>query len=158
MTSPTAQGVFLNTSENFQVNEDELRYLLTKQTYQTASAVNLKETAIYQTVEIQTSQTWFNPSNVQNPRYGFRTVYSFNAIAAGATLVIPHGLQSVTLYTKIYGTCITDVVDYRPIPYSSDLVNTQIEINVDATNINITNGLLAPNITSGIVVLEYLKN
>ena len=157
MSGPSVQGVFIPTSENFQVSDEELRLVLTKQTYQTAFAVNLKETGIYQTVEIQTSQTWFS-SNPQQPRYGFRKVFQFGAIAAGGTLAIPHALTNVTLFTAIYGTCITDVIDNRPIPYASVAANSNIEVNVDAVNINLSNGAAAPNITSGIIVLEYLKN
>ena len=156
MSGPSVQGVFIPTSENFQVSDEELRIVLTKQTYQTAFALNLKETGIYQTVEIQTSQTWYS-QNVQQPRYGFRKVFEFGSILAGATLTIAHGIN-FTMFTSIYGTCVTDVVDNRPIPYASTAANSNIEVNVDAVNINLSNGAAGPNIVTGIIVLEYLKN
>ena len=156
MSGPSVQSVFIPTSENFQVSDEELRIVLTKQTYQTAFALNLKETGIYQTVEVQTSQTWFS-TNAQNPRYGFRKVFPFGSIVAGATLTIPHEI-TFTLMTAIYGTCTTVVFDSKPIPYASVAANSNIEVNLDSVNIYITNGAAAFDIVSGIIVLEYLKN
>lgn len=124
-----------------------------------ANAVNIREIGQYDTVELLTGQQWFTTGDGQTKRFTFRQVYVLPATAAGATTTIAHGITGQTLFTKIYGSCITNVVDYRPIPYASvSAVNKQIEINVDTTNINIINGASSPNITSGIIVLEYLKN
>jgi hypothetical protein len=131
----------------------------------TASIINVKQNGQFETTELLSGQFWFNPLVTQQsrqPRYGYRQVYSFGAIAAGATLTIAHGIVIVAgetlFFTAIRGSCLTAVPDWRPIPYSSaTLVTNQIEIRADATNIYIINGSTAPNITSGVVVLEYLK-
>lgn len=153
----TAPGVFVDTSQNFQVNDEELRIVLTSQNQLHASAINAKDTGIYSDVEIVNSQTFFNASNIRNPYYVFRKCFSLGAVAAGASTTITHSITGLTQCTRIYGTCITDVVDYRPIPYASVTANANIEINVNSTQITIANGAASPNITSGLVVLEYLK-
>lgn len=139
-------------------NQEEVKSLISERHRQIASVVNLKENAQYEDEELLTGQQWFTTGNNQTKRYTYRKCFEFGAIAAGATLNIAHGLTNVSFYTKIYGCCSTAVVDYRPIPYASTTaINQQIEINVAGLNIVIINGAASPNITNGIVVLEYIK-
>jgi hypothetical protein len=124
-----------------------------------ANNLNIREIGIFDLQESLTGEQWFTAGDPQKKRGVFRKVFSIGAIAAGVTLNTPHGLTNVTAYTHIYGTAITAVPDNRPIPFASaTVVTNQIEIRVDATNIIIVNGATAPNITSGLVVLEFLKN
>jgi len=150
-------GVYVKPYQNFQVDEEQLRILLNTINQKTASAVNLKDTGIYQTIEQVNSQTFFNTVNPQQVRNAFRKCFVVPAIATGATGTINHGITGMTIFTRIYGTCITDVIDYRPIPYSAITTTDNIEMNVTSTQIVIANGSTSPNITDGIVVLEYLK-
>ena len=77
---------------------------------------------------------------------------------AGAALNIAHGITNFVELTALYGTCITAVVDYRPIPFVSvAAANQGIQVLLAGANITITNGAAAPNITSGIIIAEYLK-
>jgi len=120
--------------------------------------VNRKQVGSYETIEQLTGQQ-FPGATPQEKKYTYRKVFNFGAIAAGATLNIAHTITGFTEFTHIYGACTTAVVDYRPIPYASATVVTQqIEVNITATNIVIINGATAPNITSGWIVVEYLKN
>jgi hypothetical protein len=93
-------------------------------------------------------------------RQSYRQIYPFGAIAIGATLIVPHGIRNLTEVVNVYGNCITDVPDFRPIPYASvdTDVTFQIELNVDYTNINIINGASSQTIVSGTIILEYLLN
>ena len=143
---------------NYQLEEDQLKTQLTRRDTQMAIALNFKTNGIFETTETQNGEQWFGPPGDQRKkRFAFRMVFSFGAIAPGATLVIAHGLTGVTMFTSIKGTAIT-ANDKRPIPYASaTLVTNQIEINVASTQINVINGATAPAITSGTVVLEYLK-
>lgn len=121
--------------------------------------LNNREIALYDLTERTTGQKWTDSTNLQVPKETFRFVFNIGAIATGATLNTAHGITNVTAFTRIYGTAITDAPDNRPIPYASAPgVNQQIEINVTSVNIVIINGAAAPNISSAIVVLEYLKN
>jgi hypothetical protein len=154
-----SQGAFLTTSEVFPEDNSQFLIKLTSLYTQIANAVNLREIAQYDLIEFITGEQWFTTGNPQKKRSTFRKVFNIGAIATGATSNTAHGLTGFTAFTHIYGTCVTDVVDYRPIPYASaTLITDQIEIKVGATNITIISGATAPNITSAIVVLEFLKN
>lgn len=154
-----AETAFVNIYKDFQVDDEQLRIRLTQIFTQYGQALNLKDIAVYDTVENQTGQQFFDPTNAQQKRLGFRKVFPFSSIVAGATLNTAHGITGETIFTRISGGCVTDVVDYRPLPYVDvAAVTNQISIRVDATNIIIMNGATGPTITNGIVILEYLKN
>ena len=147
----------LPTYEVFPEDDEELLIKLTDTYVRVATSTNMKEIAVYDTVQQSSGQLYFNQANAQQRRTGYRKVFPFGAIATGAILTIPHGLTRVTIFTRIYGSCVTNVIDYRPIPYVNEaLVTNQISIRASATNIFIANGATAPAITSGIAVLEYL--
>lgn len=161
-----SKTAFLPTTQVFS-KDDSQRLITHTSTYTDISqAVNIREIALYQDGQaIITGQQFSVAGDNQKKKYTYRKVYYFGAIAAGATLLIPHGITGLVQCTDIHGTCITDVVDYRPIPYSSTAaINQQISIRVFPSlpainaNIEIINGAGSPNITSGIVVLEYLLN
>jgi hypothetical protein len=147
--------------ENITFSEKQEQFLeqLTNEYRKAAKKVNEKERGFYpQELEILNDQRFFTLGDPQNYRSVFRKVFPFGAIAAGATLVIAHNIVAFTEMTRVYATCITNVIDYRPIPYVSVVnVNQQIGLVVTAANINILNGAGAPPITSGICVLEFLK-
>ena len=154
-----SNAVFLPTTIQYPKDPDELISRLNKAYEDTATRLNVKQIGIFDLVEFLTGEQWFTPGNPQIKRQTFRQVFNIGAIATGATSTTAHGITGITSFTHIYGTCVTDVVDYRPIPYSSvTALNQQIEVKVDATNITIINGAASPNITSCIIVLEYLKN
>lgn len=156
---PNTLGPFLPINQTFSQDQKAFWEQVTKSYADTARNVNIREIAIYETNENPTGEQWFTSGDPQVKRSAFRKVYEIGPIAAGATSTTAHGLTGVTAYTHIYGTAITAAPDNRPIPYASaTAVNQQIEIKVDGTNITIINGAGAPNITSGIVVLEFLKN
>ncbi len=157
-----SQGPFLPTSQVFPEDESQRLIVLTDNYISIAQGVNQREIGTYETVEQLNGQQFFNLTTPEKKRFAYRKVFSIGAIAAGATSVTAHGItgvNSTTVFTHIYGTCVTDVVDNRPIPYADvTSVTEQIEINIDGTNINIINGAAAPAITFAIIILEYLKN
>ena len=123
-----------------------------------SDVVNIKENGQYENTEILSGQNWFTVNDNQNKRTVFRQVYILPAIAAGATHTQAHNISSISLFTRMYGTCITDVVDYRPIPFTdTTAANLQISLRVVGANIEVINGAAAAPITSGIIVLEYIK-
>lgn len=154
-----SNAVFLPTTIQYPKDPQELINRLNKAYEDTATRLNVKQIGIFDLVEFLTGEQWYTVGNPQVKRQAFRKAFQIGAIASGVTLNTAHGLTGVTAYTHIYGTAITDFPDNRPIPYSSvTAVNQQIEIRIDATNIIISNGAAAPNITSAIAILEYLKN
>lgn len=148
---------YLPSTEYFPEDDDELLVKLATVYSNIAKAANIKEIGLYDVVEQINGQLFFDPANAQRKRTAFRKVFPIGAIAPGAVLTFAHGIARVVLFTRIYGTCITNVVDYRPIPYVNEaLVTNQVSVRASATNVFVANGATAPAITSGIVVLEYL--
>lgn len=155
-------GPFIATSTFFPEEFDEFRVKFLELYQNLANAVNTRDVAIYDLQEFLTGENWFTPGNPQIKRKTYRKVFILSAMGAGVTTTIAHGITGVntaTTFTHIYGACLTAVPDNRPIPYASvTAVNQQIELNVGAVNINVINGAAAPNITSGYIILEYLRN
>ena len=149
----------LDENISFSADWDQFLEQITNEYRKAAKKINEKERGFYpQELEIINDQQFFTNGNPQAYRGVFRKVFPFGAIAAGATLVIAHNIAAFTEMTNIYGTCITNVVDYRPIPYVSVVnVNQQIGLVVTAANINVINGAGAAPITSGMIILEFLK-
>ena len=154
MTTPNP---FLATNRNFDIEYRQMQILWHQLYTQMAYAINSREISDYLLSEIPIGQHFFKTGDPQATRAVFRKVFPIPATASGTTATLAHGIK-FTEFTNIYGTVITDVVDYRPIPYISvTAVNQGIELQCDTTNVYVINGAAAPNITSGIVVLEYLQ-
>ena len=164
MTFEPTNALEVALDENINFAEDWKEFLeqFTSTERDLARKINEKERGMYpEEQEILNSQKFFTAGDPRTFRSVFRKVFPFGAIAAGANLVVPHGVAVFTMLTRLYGTCITDLIDYRPIPYVSTVgVTDHIQVEVTAANITVTNGLGvgAPNITSGVIVMEYLKN
>lgn len=152
---------FLSTAETFPQDQSQLLVKMTSVHSDIANCVNIREIAQYEDdQQLLTGQQFSTPGNPILKKYVFRKMLYIGAYAAGATYNIPHGITGLVQFTHIYGTCVTDAVDYRPIPYTSAIaVANQTSIRVDnAGNIILGVGAGSPNITSGIIVLEYLLN
>lgn len=149
----------LDENVSFSENYSQFLEQITRRERDIARKVNDKERGFYpQELEILNSQKFFINGDPQNYRYVFRKVFPFGAIVAGAALNIAHGIANFVELTALYGTCITAIVDYRPIPFNSVVAANQgIQVLLAGANITITNGAAAPNITSGIIIAEYLK-
>lgn len=155
----SVQTPFLQTSQKFTQDPVELEPVLSKTYTQTATAVNARTIGLYETVQVSIGDRYFSSGDPQNRRQAFRKVFSFGAIAAGATLTIPHLITGVTQFVNTYGECITATPDFRRIPWASaTLVTDQIQATLTTVNIIIVNGATAPAIVSGIYVCEYLLN
>jgi len=164
MTTPLTRlnsQPFLITSRFFPPDLTLLQPVLNKAWIETAQAVNARVIGSFEPIENITGEKWFEESVEGQPirrRQSYRMFFRFGAIVAGVTLPIPYEINTLDEFTRIYGTCETDVIDFRPIPYASATVVTeQIELQVTPTVINIINGAGAPDIVRGIVVMEYLK-
>lgn len=157
---PNSNAFYLDPNILYpQTDENQFRVILRDAYYNTALCVNGREIAIYPLNEIINGNQYYTIGNTQKFRTVYRTCYNIGPIATGATSTTAHGITTFTEMVRYYGDCITDVVDYRMIPYASaTAVNQQIEMKVTATSIIIINGAASPNITTCSVTLEYLKN
>src|SRR6185295_5487472 len=155
-------GPFIGTSTFFPDDFPEFRAKFLELYRDLSNAVNTREVGVFDLVEFLTGENWFTAGNPQIKRKTYRKVFQLSATGAGVTTNIAHGITGVnttTTFTHIYGACVTNAPDNRPIPFASATVVTdQIQVLVNATNIVVTNGATAPSITSGYIILEYLKN
>ncbi len=167
MTSQTPSNVnqspFLPTAIFLPQEQEQMLIRLNTFLNQVCLFMNQREIANYDLkTEIQTGQRWFNTSTnpVNNPkRSGFRKVFTFGAIPAGANIMIPHGIPNFTLLTNVYGNATIGAGIWIVLPHvDQTLVTKQVGIVIDGTNITIGNGADATAIVSGVITLEYLRN
>jgi hypothetical protein len=145
---------YLRTSRDFPEDPQALRMELNKSYIDTSNAVNSRTIGLFPTNRPAVNgEEWFLTAFRQQ---GQRQVYPISV--AGGTY--PHGivLSQIYAFTRIYGTA-TDGTNWYPLPYvDATNATSQIEIYVDPTNIQIiAGGGSPPNITSGIVVLEWIS-
>ena len=178
MPSSGSTGNFIPTTQVWDVSEiyatevtspafKELLVRLYQNLNRQAVAVNSKDTGIYDTLECANGQAFFpNPlfdSTTQTypaVRQVYRKVVNFGALPNTALKTVSHGLTVTTGFTvtRVYGAA-TDPVNklFLPIPYSSPVLANNIELNIDATNVNITTGSNRAAYTVTYVIFEYLK-
>lgn len=157
-TSPEfSSGNFV--PENYVIPEDseQLQEFLKKTFEEHARFLNRKETAQFETVEVQVNQS-FPGANPQSKRQVSRKIFEFGALAVGGILNIPHLVTGTLDFTRIFGTAIT-AADTRPLPFNSTAAANQgIMLLVAGANIIVTNGGAAPALISGRVILEFMKS
>lgn len=147
-----SESPYLPISYDFN-NEPEVLPSQLNSTYSSiALRLNNREISLYDQQETLTGQKWTNPLNLQVPNQTFRKVFPFTA--AGSTA---HNISSLTQVLGWGG--FTDGTNfYGAIHGSNVAIAGQVSFYVTPTNIVILSGAGAPSITSGIIVLEYLKN
>ncbi len=157
-TAPdSSTGNFI--SENYVIPEEpEKMQEFLKQTLENiARFINRKDTAQYETIEVQNNQT-FPGTDPQNKKQAYRKIFEFADIAVGATLNILHNITNLVETTKWSGNFIT-AADERPLPYADEAVVTnQVSVKRIGANYVIINGATAPAIISGRLIVDFLKN
>jgi hypothetical protein len=152
------------------VNSPEFKELLVR-LYQNvnniANVLNLKDTGYYTTQEFVNGQSYFpnplfNSSTAPTATYRqvFRTTVNFGALPNTGTKSVAHNINVTNgfTFTRIYATA-SDVSGntYIPIPYVDVLTGNDIQLYVDATNVNIITTSDRTNYTACYVVVEYIK-
>lgn len=146
----------------------ELLVILYQNINTIALNLNIRDAGYYVESEFINGQAWFpNPAlsstTTASPvlRQVFRLVINFGALPNTGTKSVAHGLTITAGYsfTRIYATASDPIgKNYIPIPYASPTDANEIEINVDATNVNITTGSDRTAFTICYVILEYIKS
>lgn len=156
MNNIVNQVAFLRSSREFPEEIKGLAFQCNKSYVDIANTVNARIIGIFSTnFPAITGESWFISG--ARRQQTLRQVYLFGAIAAGGSLAINILVGKFT-FTRIFGTCITDLPDQRPIPYASVAANSNIDIRVTSTQIIISVGAASPNIISGIIDLEWLSS
>lgn len=147
----------------------ELRELLVR-LYQNLNImslnVNIKDVGYYPTSPFMNGQLFFpnpnlNSSSSTSPDYRpvFRKVVICGALPNAGLKTIPHYLpiNSGVTATRIYGAASdTTGLTYIPLPYASPTLANNIELSVDANNVNITTGANRTNYNMSYVIIEYI--
>lgn len=173
----TLTGAFVPTTNIWDVSQiyeidvqsPEFKELLVR-LYQNVNIIslnlNIKDTGYYDNSIFMNGQLWFpNPAltsaSTTQPDFRpvFRKVINFGALPNTAPKSVAHGLtvNSTTTFTRIYATASDTIgFTYIPIPYASPTLANNIELSVDANNVNITTGADRTNYNVCYVVLEYI--
>ena len=153
------ESPFLITSRKFPVSDPlDNENVLTKSYTEVATAVNARTIGLYETVAMTTGNRYFSTGDPTDRRQSLRKVFALDEIAAGGSSTFAHEISNIVECTHIYGTCITDVPDFRPIPYvDASGGGDDIGIRVTSSQI-IINNPGAITIQSGMIILEYLTS
>lgn len=148
-----------------QFPNDDLRELANQSDHayiDIASKVNLRTIGLFAVnYPMVTGEQWYLQGQSKNQQT-LRQIYVFGTVLPGTELDIPTGITNFIEFTRIYGTCITNIPDYRPLPYvDQGLVTNNINILVGTVagqlQIRILPGATSATITSGTIVLEWLS-
>lgn len=131
-----------------------------------STAVNARDSGIYDTEEFVNGQSYFAATAISSRtnstsvrRQVFRKVVNFGALPNNTTKSVAHGITVTAgvTFTRIYGSATQPSTKFLPIPYSSATAADIIELYVDGTNVSIKTGKDMTAFTACYVVLEYLK-
>lgn len=155
---------YLPNSQTFSEDDDQFLIQITNRDRDIARHINIREIASYDMVDLPTGQQWFTAGNPQIKRGGFRKVIPFGAYSPGTNNTIAHGIIGIVTFTLIIGTALTTTdigtgLITLPLPYVNVTnVTAGIDLKADPVNIYLDVGAASFTLTSGLVILEYLKN
>ncbi len=179
MAGGNSTGAFVPTTNVWDVTEiystdvtsPEFKELLVRM-YQNlnimSQVLNIKDSGYYSLLEFVNGQKFFinpalNSTTSTQPTYRqvFRTTVNFGALPNTGTKSVAHNIAPTTnfSFTRLYGAASDQAgKNYIPIPYASASGADNIELNADATNVNITTASDRTAFTLCYVVLEYIKS
>lgn len=139
----------------------EAQGFFTEQLKRISEGVNVRDIALYIENEVLTGGQYVPSSNdTTSLRSVFRKTINFGSLPNTSTKSVAHGLSIDNRFTLVQLiAAATDPVSFTSvsIPYASATSTDVIEINIDATNINITTSKDYSSYTRCFVTLEFLK-
>jgi len=151
----------LPISIEYPQNSSLLQVINTETYKRTANAVNTKVSGLYLPQEIASFKQYFTPSDPMQNRAVYRKVIDFGTLPNAGTKSVAHGIafDANSSLTHLYAAATDPVaLIYIPIPYASPTLANNIEIYLDAANVNIVTGSNRTAFTICYVVIEWLKN
>ena len=161
------QSAYLPPNISIRETWVEARLILIDYLVRTADAINTREVAQYidgnvsggiNISQTQNGQTWFVSGDATKFRQGSRTVIDMGALPNTGTLSVAHGIQITanTVFTRIYGVATDPSTSFIPLPFV-DTAGNSVELNVDATNVNIITPSDYSGYTTSFVILEWIE-
>lgn len=148
-------ATYLDPTLNLPDDPEKCLKMLRERYYRTAECVNNREISMYPLEEIICGNQWYREGTTQKFRTVYRKVVKIAAVGIGASVTTPHGVVGISEYTRIYGIANTATFSL-PLPYFG-LLDTSVELKADTTDIIVSGDVASIDITSAIVVIEYVK-
>lgn len=164
MSNPTFTASFVSPSIYLPEDEEQRVIRTTDLLSQLATAVNLRDIAVYEPFENSTGQSWFSdnvPSTATDKPIPFRKVIVFPSLTAAGTTSVAHGITNLILCTKIYG--VASDIPVSPAVYPTLMIPLpqaapdDVAVTVDAMNVNIICATATYNGFRALVILEYFR-
>ncbi len=152
-TNVVNQVAYLRTTRDFPEELGQLSVELNRAYIDIASAVNNRIISIFPTNKPAINgESWYFDKNLR--QQGLRQIYVFTT-----TTAIPHGinLTRIDRFVRCWGEYTDGTNWYGLIHGSSVAIPGQISFYLTPTNITFVTGALAPTLTSGTIVLEWLS-
>jgi len=136
----------------------EFMIRLTQYLNQLATSANNNDSGEYSLAQSPNKQSFWALNAGETPRSVNRIVVDFGGLPNAGTTSVAHGITvtATTIFTRIYGVANDLSTSFKPLPYSSPTLVDNIELEVDATNVNITTGADETGYTSCYVILEWI--
>jgi hypothetical protein len=165
MTTNTSQQFesYVPIYDDVPAKWEEARNLIVEIFRKHANAINDREIGWYLLQQLLTGKSMYasaSSTTASQFRSIFRMTVNFGALPNNTTKSVAHGITVDGNFTlvQIWGSATKPTATYAaiPIPYASGTLNKNIEINIDATNINITTSIDYSGYTLSTVVIEYI--
>lgn len=158
-------GFYIDESVYFPQTYDQFLPKFTEVYRTMSSAINIRDIAIYDTVERENGQDFFTAGNPRKFRSTYRKVIDFGALPNATTKSVAHNIAPTSIYqfTRIYGvaeepTAVSPAPRSIPLPFSSPTLNRNIELYVTNTDVVVVTAINWSAFTRTLIILEYTKN
>lgn len=157
------QSPYLITSRKFPTTSpSELESVLSKSYIDIANNVNISTSGIYDKVQVDTRNKYYNDLENQKKRQSYRQTYTLTALPNAGTAVIPTGiaLTSTSQFVNIYGTAESSTIAVALTPWNMTRTDDAPYLRVNKTTGNIEIITNSGNWIgfSAMIVLEYILN
>lgn len=165
MSQPTSQQLesYVPVYDTVPEKWEQAREFLVEHLKKISNAVNIREIGWLLQEELLSGQQFFpgiSSADDQQFRSVLRKVVDFGPLPNSGTKSVPHGIAvtSSTSLMQLYAAA-TDpsVPNFAPIPYASPTLTNNIQIYMDATNINITTANNYSTFTRCYVFISYIQ-
>jgi hypothetical protein len=167
LTSPSGDSntIFIPVTDSLPDEWEEGRKSIIDHSRQMAEGINDRDYGGYFTKEGFAGQNFVPTNTTTRQRAVYRKVIDFSPLidfsaGAPATKSVAHGISidANTHFTRIYGTATDPSTAYIPLPFLDvGTLANGIQLDVDATNVNLTSSLDYSGYTTAFVVLEYIR-
>ena len=112
-------------------------------------ANGVKAIGNYSTSEVATDFTWVDGKTI------YRKTVNIGNLPNTTTKSVAHGITTIQNVIRLYGFAKTGSI-YVPLPFVSNILTSQITININGANIDVITGSDRSAFT-GYIIIEYTK-